>query len=1048
MKKFLRFFLFLTGVLALYGLCKAQPASIFVDDISAEEGLSGSTVTDILQDQRGFLWIGTQDGLNRYNGYGFDIFRPQKNDSASIPGNHITSLFEDAEGFIWVNTLNDGMSRLGPNINEFTKIDHAIPFPADFNPDNIVDIDRDTSGNIIIADQHALFTYDPVSGNINKLIVLADSLMQLHITAFETDDAGNIWISERSRGLIRYHVDSGESKIFKPPETDGVSASFSLLYRQGNGIFWIGGKTEIYIFDADTETFKKFLITSAAGSDSPNARITCLLQDDYGHFWAGTDAGLFVLNQHSNAFEPVALIGIPQTDTPPSITSIYSDKFGVLWIGTQDNGLLKHLYSAQNFRFLLRNEIITATASAENGKFWTGTRNGTIFKVNEQGGISTRFSFISKSEESMTDREITALFRDSEGDIWVGSRGGLNLIRNNEIELVQPNVKHVEKSLKSGISAIYEDSRGIIWLGTAGDIMYGYDRKQKRFVNLGELYDVHEDMKIEKVSAMYEDLRGNFWIGTKGLGLFRVDVSSKNVNRYSMSDGFYDNTINVIAGSKKGVTWFGTDYGLTKFDFKTESFISYSTEDGLAGNVIHGILSDTEGHLWISTNAGLVEFEPITLNTRVFDKGDGFPSDEFRTGVYYRSNSGEMYFGSHRGIVIFHPDSLKINRTSPDVLITGVYILKNGRTLYSEGDNLLSGSTIRRNNIKVPHDKNSFRIEYIALHYAAPLQNQYMYMLQGKDEVWHQADNSRAVTYLNLNPGDYNFIVKAANKHGVWSQREAKLNIVIAPPFWRSPQAYVLYIIFFIGIFGLVFYLKIIRKENTESDSYILDQQLESSVQSRTRELKAEKNKSEEILYNILPHDIADEIKETGHAIPRRYEHVTVLFTDFENFTEKAATLSAKKLVDEINEIFENFDSITKANGVEKIKTIGDAYMAVCGLPTETEDHALRCVKAAKEMLRYIEKRNKTAPLTWNMRVGMHSGNVIAGVVGKNKFTYDIWGNTVIIASRMEEAGIPGTINISSSTYELIKDQFDCEYRGKIPAAKKSKIEMYLVKLV
>lgn len=236
--------------------------------------------------------------------------------------------------------------------------------------------------------------------------------------------------------------------------------------------------------------------------------------------------------------------------------------------------------------------------------------------------------------------------------------------------------------------------------------------------------------------------------------------------------------------------------------------------------------------------------------------------------------------------------------------------------------------------------------------------------------------------------------------------------------------------------------LELERKKLVETQK----EQLEIEVAERTKELRKEKEETERLLYNILPVEVAKELQEKGMTTPRRYEEITILFTDFRGFTNTVATMPAGKLVEELNDIFQHFDDIIDSHGLEKIKTIGDSYMIAAGLPKESENHAIQCVKAALEMLRFMEKRNETSAMKWQMRAGIHSGTVVAGVVGKKKFTYDVWGDTVNIASRMETSGEPGKVNISAYTYDLVKRYFECEYRGKVDTKGKGEIDMYFVK--
>jgi class 3 adenylate cyclase len=245
-------------------------------------------------------------------------------------------------------------------------------------------------------------------------------------------------------------------------------------------------------------------------------------------------------------------------------------------------------------------------------------------------------------------------------------------------------------------------------------------------------------------------------------------------------------------------------------------------------------------------------------------------------------------------------------------------------------------------------------------------------------------------------------------------------------------------------IIGYIQY-RIGKERKKKKQLQVQNQKLEGLVSERTSELQHEKEKSDRLLYNILPKEVAEELKEYGTTTPKRFDQATILFTDFKSFTSTASTMPADQLVSELNEIFRKFDEIIDRYGLEKIKTIGDGYMAAGGIPLESKNHALQCVKAARDMLQYIDHKNKYSKQKWRMRVGLHTGDVIAGVVGQRKFTYDLWGETVIIASRMEAAGKEGKVNISSATHKLIKDFFDCEYRGKIIAEGKGKVDMYFV---
>ena len=340
---------------------------------------------------------------------------------------------------------------------------------------------------------------------------------------------------------------------------------------------------------------------------------------------------------------------------------------------------------------------------------------------------------------------------------------------------------------------------------------------------------------------------------------------------------------------------------------------------------------------------------------------------------------------------------------------------------------------------------------FVGLHYARPSDNQYSYILENYDESWSKASTLRRVRYTNLNPGEYIFKVKASNADGVWTKEGRALRIIIAPPWWQTGWAYALYVIAgFSSVIGFIQYRTYnLRKRQKE---------LEQTVTERTAEVFAQKElsdkllkRSDELLLNILPSETAEELKQYGTAKAKNYDTVTVLFTDFKNFTGHSERLSPEELVAEIDHCFKAFDQIMEQHGVEKIKTVGDAYLAAAGLPTPNSTNPIDATKAALAirdfMLKYQAKRKEEGREAFEIRIGVHTGPVVAGIVGIKKFAYDIWGDTVNLASRMESSGEVGKVNISQSTFELLKDNLDFKFqsRGKIKAKNKGELEMYFV---
>jgi class 3 adenylate cyclase len=340
----------------------------------------------------------------------------------------------------------------------------------------------------------------------------------------------------------------------------------------------------------------------------------------------------------------------------------------------------------------------------------------------------------------------------------------------------------------------------------------------------------------------------------------------------------------------------------------------------------------------------------------------------------------------------------------------------------------------------LPHRHNSITFEFAAIEPARPYTVNYQYILEGYDKVWSPVTHKTNAVFGNIHEGTYTFKIKAESPDGIWSE-PVTYTFKVLPPWYRHWLAYLSYALILVFI---VWLLVKFRVRSLKAQKKVL----EEKVELRTHELSEEKDRSESLLLNILPADVAEELKQKGESHARQFDHVSVLFTDFVNFTRISEKLTPKELIAEIHYCFTNFDKIIERNGMEKIKTIGDAYLAVCGLPNPDEQHAKKTVSAAKEILQFMNSRRTAIGLQEGLkdiRIGIHSGSLVAGIVGVKKFAYDIWGDAVNTAARMEQSGETGKINVSGATYELIKNDFLCQYRGKIKAKNKGEIDMYFI---
>ena len=642
------------------------------------------------------------------------------------------------------------------------------------------------------------------------------------------------------------------------------------------------------------------------------------------------------------------------------------------------------------------------------------------------------------------------LLEDSEGYIWAGGQPGtvsLNRLERKTGRLDRSFVPRQGDSTTINLGAItagLEDPQGYLWFG-GGRGINRLDKTTGLFTHYVPFPKALNLSSGNFVESMIRDDEGYIWAGTWYKGLCRLDPRTGEFQCFEHDPtdlhSLSNNSVFALYIDSKNRFWIGTQHGLNLLDRTTGHFTRYFVKHGLIGDDIMGILEDEQGRLWISTTKGISRFDPETETFQNFTREHGLQGNAFSLFSAFKSPlSGEFFFAGENGFNIFHPDDMRIDTVAPQVVISSFtrYNLEEGKPTV---DDFIED----KEKIILTHLDNVLVFELAALNFRGTSKNQYKYQLEGFSDLWYDLGNKREFTFTDLDPGNYTLRVMAANGDNIWNPIPTELAIKVLPPWWWNTWSQILYTL----VLGLSLYS--LYRWRT-SDLKKRQKELEQTVKERTAEVVAqkdlitiEKDRSEALLLNILPASVAKELMATGSTKPVRFEEVSILFADFKGFTNIVASIPAKTLVHELNDIFQHFDDIAANESLEKIKTVGDAYLAVSGLPKEDPNHALECVTAAKHMIEYLNKRNEKSGVKWKARIGIHSGPITAGVVGKNKFTYDLFGDTVNIASRIETSSEEGRINVSAFTYDLIKEKFPCEYRGKINAKGKGEIDMYFV---
>lgn len=999
-------------------------------------GIPHGVVWRVLEDKAGNLWFATDGGgIAKYDGYFFSIYTTEQ----GLASNYLRNIFEDSAGNLWFSTYGGGISKYdGKMFTNYTTAEGLAN-------DKVFGIAEDKNGNLWLCTDGGVSKFD---GKSFVNYTTEDGLASNHIRSILIDRNGNFWFGTDQWGVSKY-----------------------------NG---------------------KDFITYTTNDGLPDNVIWSIMEDKRGHIWFGTDVGAseydgktFTTYSKDNGF------------TSNSVRYILEDKQGNIWFLTVGSGILK--YSGEFITNYIMKNYVRSVVEDQKGHLWFSTEGSGVFEYD--GTFFTNYTL----KQGLGDNGLEASFKDRDGNLWFGSQeGGVSKydgksfttytteqgLPDNWIWNIQQDKnghfwfctdKHgvskfdgtsftnytTEQGLASNhIRSCMIDRNENIWFTTDGGGVSRFDGKV--FTN----YSVTEGLIDNLVWSIFEDEVGNIWISSMKRGFTRFDGSTF-VN-YNVEDGLPDNSIVNFALTQNNKLAIGTETGLAILEgfapissseelqkvriswqnpLKNEElknykpvFEVYNTKRGYPIKDVNAgqnaMYLDSKGIFWIGT--GSVKTSLVRMNYSALNRSENPPNLLIQK---LKINNESVIWSDLRKQ---KPENLQQTKNDPlefplniteEVLIFGNPLSDSRReemlTKFEDIQfNDLTKFTYTPSNLQLPHSKNNIIIEFGAIEPALPGDVLYQYKLEGYDKEWSPLSNSTQVTLGNLFEGNYSLNVRALSPFGVQSQA-ISYPFTILPPWYRTWWAYALYAI---SAFSAIYLFLRWRTQLFR----MRQKELQHQVALKTAELADEKKKADNLLLNILPFEVAEELKEKGGAKAQYFEAVTILFADFKNFTKMTEQLTAEQLVEEIDCCFKAFDVIISRYNIEKIKTIGDSYMAAGGLPIPNTTHAKDVVNAAIEMLRFIkehnEDRKRLGKEAFEIRIGINTGPVIAGVVGSKKFAYDIWGDAVNMASRMESSGEGGHINVSDNTYQLVKNDFTFTYRGKIAAKGKGQLDMYFVK--
>ncbi|GAB4046031.1 two-component regulator propeller domain-containing protein [Spirosoma litoris] len=820
----------LKPLLILLFLSLQANGQVSFEHLTTADGLSQSTVWAIVQDKKGFVWMATSDGLNRYDGYSFKVFRRQPGQKNSLPISNIAALYADQQNTIWVGPRNNGLCRLRPDGETF---DHfPLQTPGASGGQVSISCFAEAHNRLWIGTaENGLFYYEYTTQKIGRY---TDSRIGTSVTALYRDKTGLLWIGTAKGTLLAFTPETGKLTTYAIPFTADIAAhhrSISVIKKDYLGRFWVGTSGRgLFQFEPESKQFRQELIKPGV-YETVNV-ITDIIDDKSGNMWVLTDYGAWFYPQGNSARKVYLL---PNSEDSHSLSTHalkrgLCDADGNLWIGSWQGGINIHYAQPERFNSFrhephnpqsLLADRVTAVTYDRRGNLWASSIKGlTALSPNRQ-----QFHRFTSANSPLKANDINLLFRTPTGNILISTWTAGFSLYNPDLDRFTP---FLLPGKSKSVKAFASSPSGRIWIGSHERELYLFDEKsgQMEAVRTEELTQLFQKFDL---NVLFEDASGNLWIGTYNSGLLRWNQRTGQIRYFASSDkpgALGSNSITALYEDRQKRLWVGTSgSGLQLFDARTETFRSWTTKDGLANNFIAGIIEDDQHNLWLSTNGGISCFNPTTYVIENYDQSDGLIGKEFLPNACTQLPSGELAFGNMQGLVVFNPERVRSKTTPPDVYLSDLKLFNRPVNLAdSEAPTHLDMTDVTK--LVFQPFQSVFTIDFTALSFLPHRNIRYAYQLVGFDDDWSYVGSQRSATYTNLREGTYQFLVKAAIGNSAWSQPKA-VQITVLPPWYRTWWAYLLYGLLLVS--ALLTFRRIVRiREQLKADIRIKQLEAES----------------------------------------------------------------------------------------------------------------------------------------------------------------------------------------------------------------------------
>lgn len=860
----------------------AQSGPVVVRDLkfthlTTNDGLSQGYVVVILQDRRGFMWFATRDGLNRYDGNAFVVYKNNPNDSGSLSSNFLQDLMQDDHGYLWIAT-NTGVNKFDPATERCTRYLHDSDNPNSLGGASVKSIAQDSRGSLWFGTEDSgLDKLDPTTGTFTHYRNDSDGHFVGRISQVIEDRHREIWFVGE-RGL--FHLNQQTGQITRPPATmNGLSADS--VYDDETGSLWMlvdSPAVGLAKYDRKTERLTTYPLGTRdvgvlASTSSGGSLNGTLVADGQKGLWVPSSQGLYYFDRPTERFTYRFQHDESDPDSLDSnaVFSVYQDRGGVLWVGTENAGLNILNFRQQQFhpyshRPADPNSLspgrVKAIYQDSNGVLWVGLFPRALDRLDRKTGKITHYVPMPGDEKGLGEgTNVDCIYKDTAGFLWVGG-GGSGLVRFDErpgrFKHYRHNPDDPNSLISDNVYTVFGDRNGQMWVGQEGGLSR-FDPATDGFTNYRPVPD-HPASLGNTIWVIDQDRSGTLWLGTWGGTLVRFDDKAKTFVNYTPDphdpQRLNGGGVNTIHEDRTGTLWVGAMDGLLRYNRQSRAFTRYTENQGLPSSTIRCILEDGAGRLWLSTQKGLSRFDPQKATFRNYDVSDGLQSNEFSTGCYQGAD-GEMFFGGTNGLNAFSPENVRDNPYVPPVVITSFRI-------FNKPVPIGAGSVLKKaipylNSLTLPYRDNVFSFEFAALSYANSHKNHYRYKLENFERAWNDVGSrQRLATYTNLDPGKYVFRVQGSNGDGVWNEVGVSLTIVITPPWWNRAWFRALCAIFLLALLWTAYQWRLRQVHHQ------LEMTLEVRVSERTR----------------IARELHDTLLQTFHGVLLRLQTVSQLMRE------------------------------------------------------------------------------------------------------------------------------------------------------------------------